>query len=62
MMLLDKEKEIDSMRKRGQEINRDSAQSTERLASVEKAVSTFSWVLCIGKMGMGWGLRGIKMV
>ena len=46
MLLLDKEREIDSMRRRGQEINRDSAQSTERLALVEKAVSSFPCCSC----------------
>ena len=42
MMLSDKEKEVDSVRKRGEEMNRDSAQSSERLASVEKLVAILS--------------------
>ena len=37
-VLADREREIDSIRRRGQEMNRDSAQSSERLALVEKSV------------------------
>ena len=42
MMVMDKEKEIDAVRRRGQEINRDSAQSSEKVATLEKSVSCVS--------------------
>jgi hypothetical protein len=48
-MLKDKEKEIDMVRRKGQEINRDSAQSNEKLVSVEKAVS-FIILICLYSM------------
>ena len=65
-MLMDKEKELESVRRRGQEINRDSAHSSERLATVEKSVSSFSVLLFgggrEGRMGGGGGQKQLGKV